>query len=71
MQCPITSVSTKPGQVQVAPFRGQFAWGDGRAGENRVTELRQPVEGGIFDDGFGEVGHELDIMPSRSKILRQ
>ena len=43
----------------VVTFGGRFAGRDGRAELHRVAQVRQPGEGGFFDDGFGEGGHGL------------
>ena len=41
--------------VRVGTFGGGFSDRDVRAVEDRVPQCLQPSEGGVFDDGFGEV----------------
>ena len=43
--------------AEVAALGGELAWCDLRAVLDRVAEALQPVERGVFNDGFGEPAH--------------
>jgi hypothetical protein len=41
----------------IVAFGGEFARRDVGTMPEGVAELMQPIERGVFDDGFGEMGH--------------